>query len=140
MLTYSYIPRTADVRRSDGLQIPPNAGEPNYEQYKRWLEAGNTPSPAETPTLEQLFKAIEQTIKQHMDTVAQSKRYDNRDSCRLYAGYLNPYQAEAVAYGQWVAECWRVSNIAQAEIIAGLRSIPTPNEAVLELPMMVWPI
>jgi len=73
-----------------------------------------------------------------MDEVAQSKRYDNRDSCRLYAGYVNPFQAEAIAFGQWVAACWVASNQAQADIINGLRTIPTPTEAVAELPVMDW--
>ena len=92
------------------------------------------------PTPEQLFAAIEQAITKHMDVVAQCKRYDNRDSCRLYAGYPNPFQAEAIAFGQWVAACWVVSNTAQADIIAGTRTIPTPAEAIAELPMMVWPV
>ena len=92
------------------------------------------------PTPQEQLKAIEQAIEKHMDEVAQSKRYDNRDSCRLYAGYVNPFQAEAIAFGQWVAQCWMVSNTAQADIIAGLRTIPTPTEAVAELPVMVWPV
>ena len=92
------------------------------------------------PTPQEQLKAIEQAIEKHMDEVAQSKRYDNRDSCRLYAGYVNPFQDEAIAYGQWVASCWVASNTAQADIIAGLRNIPTPAEAVAELPVMVWPV
>lgn len=92
------------------------------------------------PTPQELLKAIEQAIEIHMDAVAQSKRYDNRDSCRLYAGYVNPFQAEATAFGEWVAQCWLVSNQAQAAIIAGTRTIPTPAEAILELPVMVWPV
>ena len=92
------------------------------------------------PTPEQLLKAIEAAIEKHMDEVAQAKRYDNRDSCRLYAGYPNPFQAEAIAFGQWVAQCWVDSNQAQADIANGLRTIPTPEEAVAELPTMGWPV
>ena len=109
-------------------------------EYLAWLAEGNTPLPADPPTPQQLLSSIEQAIQTHMDEVAQSKRYDNRDSCRLYAGYLNPFQAEAIAFGQWVAACWMVSNTAQAYIIAGTRTIPTPAEAILELPTMVWPV
>jgi hypothetical protein len=89
-------------------------------------------------TQEQLLKAIEAAIEKHMDEVAQSKKYDNRDSCRLYAGYINPFQSEAIAFGQWVAACWEVVITAQAGIIAGTRTIPTPEAAVLELPVIVW--
>jgi len=90
------------------------------------------------PTPEQLLKAIEQAIEKHMDTVAQSKRYDNRDSCRLYAGYVNPFQTEAIAFGQWVSDCWVASNEAQALIMQGLMQIPTPEEAVASLPKHPW--
>jgi hypothetical protein len=92
------------------------------------------------PTPEQLLKAIEQAIEKHMDEVAQSKKYDNRDSCRLYAGYVNPFQAEAIAFGQWVSACWVASNQAQSDIANGLRTIPTPKEAVAALPVMGWPV
>ena len=109
-------------------------------EIQQWLALGNTPLPADPPTPQEQLKAIEQAITKHMDEVAQAKRYDNRDSCRLYAGYPNAYQAEAIAYGQWVASCWVASNQAQADIIAGTRTIPTPAEAIAELPMMVWPV
>jgi hypothetical protein len=92
------------------------------------------------PTPQEQLKAIEQAIEKHMDEVAQSKKYDNRDSCRLYAGYTNPFQAEAIAFGQWVAQCWVASNQAQADIANGLRTIPTPEEYIAELPTMGWPV
>ena len=92
------------------------------------------------PTPDEILAELEQAITKHMDSAAQARRYDNRDSCRLYAGYVNPFQAEAIAYGQWVAACWVASNQAQAEIMAGTRAIPTPAEAVAELPLMEWPI
>lgn len=123
------------IRISDGAQV-----HSSNTEYLAWLAQGNTPLPADPPTPAQLLSAIEQAITTHMDKVAQAKRYDNRDSCRLYAGYPNPFQAEAIAYGQWVAACWVASNAAQAEILAGNRTIPTPEAAVLELPVMVWPV
>ena len=92
------------------------------------------------PTPQELLKAIEAAIEKHMDEVAQTKKYDNRDSCRLYAGYVNPFQDEAIAFGQWVSACWVASNQAQADIENGLRTIPTPEESIAELPVMGWPV
>jgi hypothetical protein len=92
------------------------------------------------PTPEQLLKAIEQAIEKHMDEVAQADGWDNRWSCMARAGYVNPWQAKAIKYAQWVDECWGDSFQAQADIEAGLRAIPTPEEAVLELPLMEWPV
>jgi hypothetical protein len=120
-----------------------------YEGDKQYgaIEVPQRPSPSHIwqdewvivpPTPEQLLKAIEQAIEKHMDEVAQSKRYDNRDSCRLYAGYTNPFRAEATAFGQWVSACWVASNQVQADIMNGLRTIPTPEEAVAELPIQPW--
>jgi len=108
----------------------PKRPSPNHIWQDEWVLV--------PPTPEQLLKSIEQAIEKHMDEVAQSKRYDNRDSCRLYAGYVNPFQADALAFGQWVAQCWLVSNQAQADIMNGLRTIPTPEEAVAELPNHPW--
>jgi hypothetical protein len=92
------------------------------------------------PTSEQLLKAIEQAIEKHMDEVAQADGWDNRWSCMARAGYVKPWQAKAIKYAQWVDECWIDSFQAQADIEAGLRAIPTPEQAVLELPEMVWPV
>lgn len=137
---YKLTNSTSILRLSDGAFIPSNPLNLDYEKYLGWLSDGNAPEPVDQPTQLEQLAAIEAAITKHMDSVAQAKRYDNRDSCRLYAGYVNPFQAEAIAYGQWVAACWVASNTAQAQIIAGTRSIPTPEEAVAELPLMVWPV
>jgi hypothetical protein len=87
---------------------------------------------------QELLKAIEQAIEKHMDEVAQADGWDNRWSCMARAGYVNPWQARAIKYAQWVDQCWLDSFQAEADIIAGLRDIPTPTEAVAELPVMDW--
>ena len=91
------------------------------------------------PTQAEQFKAIEQAFEQHMDAVAKSKGYDSRDSCRLYAGYPNPFQAEATAFGQWVANTWVLAFQQQQDVVAGTRPMPTAEGAVAEIPAMVWP-
>jgi len=35
------------MRLADGAIIPPNPDNTDYQEYLRWLEAGNTPEPAE---------------------------------------------------------------------------------------------
>ena len=38
---------TNSVLRSDGWSIPFDPANTDYQAYLRWLEAGNTPEPAE---------------------------------------------------------------------------------------------
>ncbi|MDA3832815.1 MAG: hypothetical protein PF495_05405, partial [Spirochaetales bacterium] len=59
-------------------------------------------------------------------------------ACVARAGYLNPWQAKGIAFAQWMDDCWAVTIQGQKDIAAGLRGIPTPEEAILELPVMVW--
>ena len=92
------------------------------------------------PTPQQLMDAIDEAIEQHTEQVAQAKQYKSGDRCVSYAGYPNPYQAQGLAYATWRTNCWVYVIQEQAKIIAGTRTIPASAEAILELPLMVWPI
>lgn len=86
------------------------------------------------------FYAIEHRIEQHMDSVAQSDKWDNRWTCSARAGYINPWQTRAIAFGQWMDACWLYTIQEQQKVIAGTRTMPTPDQAVIELPTMIWPV
>ena len=52
MITYKLINSLQDGRlcaiaRSDGWQIPIDENSQDYAEYLKWLEAGNTPLPAD---------------------------------------------------------------------------------------------
>lgn len=38
---------TACIKRSDGWVIPMHEDNTDYQAYLKWLEAGNTPTPAD---------------------------------------------------------------------------------------------
>lgn len=82
---------------------------------------------------------IEREMEKYMDDVAKTDKWDNRWTCVARAGYVNPYQTKAVAFGQWMDACWVIAIQAADDIMNGLRTIPTPEDAIAELPQMVWP-
>lgn len=89
------------------------------------------------------FRAIERAFDKHMDDTASARGYGRNGvspsaSCIGYAGYPNQWQAEAIKFAQWSAACCALLIQGQADVIAGARAMPTPEQAIAELPLMVW--
>jgi hypothetical protein len=127
---------------ADGVVFNCIDGLSYYEAYKQWIAAGNAPTPY-SPTMEQLAADIDAAFDAHIDAVAFQRGYKRAGvtpsaSCIGYAGYPNPYQAEAIKFGQWVADCCALLIAERAKVVAGTRMMPTPAEAIAELPPMVW--
>jgi hypothetical protein len=94
------------------------------------------PSNVVPPTETEIITAMEALF----DKTAQSKRYHNRLTCALRAGYPGPFQAEGIAFATWMDSCNAVAYQMQAEIKAGTRTMPTTIEEALSfLPAIVWP-
>jgi hypothetical protein len=89
----------------------------------------------ETSTANSLVAAVDD----HLNAVAATKGYDNRITCALRSGYPNPWQAEGVAFGQWMDSCYLYLYQVDADVKNGVRPVPTANELIAELPEMVWP-
>jgi hypothetical protein len=90
MFTYHLIRNSEHICRNDGLEIPPFDGEPNYEQYKIWIAAGNSPLPANP----MLPAGIWEKIKQ------------KRDKLRFEGGVkvgANWYKSTQIAIGEYNA-------------------------------------
>lgn len=74
------------------------------------------------------------------NATAQAKRYDNRITCALRAGYAGPFQLEGIAFAKWMDDCYTLAHAMFAEVQAGARPMPaTAEEALALLPPMVWP-
>ena len=103
-----------------------------------WDEAGGIYSaplrPA--PTVEDFTNAL----TAHLDATAQQRRYDNRITCMLRAGFAGPFQVEAFAFATWADACNAMAYKLQAEVQAGTRPMPPSTQALIDvLPPMVWP-
>lgn len=78
-------------------------------------------------------------LEAHYDSVAKQRRYDDRKTCTLRAGYAGPFQAEGTAFAIWM-DNQNVYAYAQLDaVLAGDREKPTPDELIAELAPMVWP-
>lgn len=91
------------------------------------------------PTAEQVVAGYVQALEAHYDTVARGRRYDNRLTCALRAGYPGPFQAEGIAFAVWMDEQNAYAYEQLALVQAGDRDQPTHEELIAELAPMVWP-
>ena len=80
-------------------------------------------------------ESINNAIQNHLDTKAKEFRYYNIISARSYAGYDNPFQAEAQTLAVWAADCWVKAGEIEADVEAGNREMPTAEEVLAELPV-----
>lgn len=88
------------------------------------------------PTVDEIVAAMESLF----DTTAQSRRYDNRITCALRAGYAGPFQAEGLAFATWMDAANATAYQLLAQVQAGTMAMPaTTTEAMALLPAMVWP-
>lgn len=78
-------------------------------------------------------------LEAHYDSTAQTKRYDNRLTCALRAGYTGPYQKEALAFALWMDTCNVLAYKTLADVVTGLVNKPSEGELISSLPLMVWP-
>ena len=116
-----------------GDAIPADAAEITVEEHQALLEgqsqgkrivadeAGHPvladPPP---PTDEQIIAQYTTGVQQHLDAFARTRNYDDILS--------------AATYATW-AKCYEIL----AAVEAGSRSMPTLEELVFELPVLVWP-
>lgn len=92
----------------------------------------------------QLFAAIDAACDNHYDAVAASRGWGRvgitpSAACAMRANYPNPWQQEAIAFVTWVDTCVAYLISEKTKIISGIRTnIPTPEEAIAELPTIIW--
>lgn len=86
-----------------------------------------------------LEESLVDVLNAHLNAVAGERRYDNRFTCSLRAGFAGPFQAEGVAFAAWMDQCNLVGYTIMAEVKAGQRAAPTPAELIAAMPIIEWP-
>lgn len=93
-------------------------------------------------TLGEIAADMEKALEHYTDTVANNgpRRYRSAESCVSYADDPDPaVAAEAAAFTAWRSAFWAAADQMKADVLAGLRPIPTLAEAIAELPQIQWP-
>lgn len=113
---------------------------PRYEYNIQTGEMVELPDLPPTPApVESSIPQYERALDNMLDTEAQSRRYTDRLTCALRAGYPGPYQVEGIAFAQWMDGCNQQAYNLMTEVMQGKTSMPTIDEFLAMFPKMKWP-
>ncbi len=60
-------------------------------------------------------------------------------TCAMRAGYPGPFQAEGIAFGTWMDSCYEAGYALMADVLAGVKPMPTVEAMLASMPAMAWP-
>lgn len=90
-------------------------------------------------TPEQIKSTLVEAVQKHLDFVARTRNYDGILSLCSYAlSTKNKFKGEGEAGLAWRDDCWEYCYQVLADVQNELRTIPTSEELVAELPEIVW--
>lgn len=87
----------------------------------------------------QIIQNYTDALTKYLDSVAQAKKYDDRITCAVRAGYPGPFQAEGQAFAAWMDAQNAKGYEIMGEVMSGARPLPTVVEFIGMLDPMVWP-
>ena len=96
--------------------------------------------PVHVETAEEIQKRLTDGVQNWMDTKVQERNYDNVHTCvgtYLYSP-IEKFRLEAEAVRDWVSYVWEKCYEILAQVEVGERDIPTLEEVISELPVLVW--
>ena len=141
-MTYQLATRGV-IRLEDSAPITRDMAE--WEEYRQWLKAGGVPEPMPVipptpPTAEEITARLTLVVQAHLDATARTRGYDGILSACSYATDTNPpFALEAQACVEFRSAVWSACYGIMADVLGGLRPIPTGEELISELPAIAWP-
>lgn len=95
--------------------------------------------PPYVPTAEEIQKMLTDGVQNYMDTTAQTRGYDNIHTACSYVNSTDEiFKAEGTACLAWRDSVWRTCYNILDEVKSGARPIPSLEEVIAELPVLVW--
>lgn len=83
--------------------------------------------------LQTLLGEYETALDNMLDNTAKAHRYNDRFTFALRAGYAGPYQAEGIAFAQWMDACNTQAYTLMNEVAAGTTQPPATIEDFLAI-------
>ena len=121
---------TAEYTELDGTIIPAMTKE---EQEAKFY-ADKTEAEAKA-----LKDAYTTAMENFMDAQANTKGYTSRYTASLRVNStVAKFKAEGQAYMDWMDTCYNLGYIVLAEVVNGIRPMPTIEEFLAELPKLDW--
>lgn len=142
MTTYKFTDGSKSaVHRIDDDGISRSSCTIENPRFLEWLASGNTPEPADPPTVGQIIADITTATQARLDSFARTRNYDGILSACTYATSAHPQFA---AEGQYCVTArdatWSALYVVMAEVEAGTRPMPTGYQDIEpDLPALVWP-
>ena len=127
---------------TDFSQVNDSKNNYIYEEYRQLLrdipQNYDDPFLVEFPTLDLTIRmnTLEQDIQNYINQTVKAIGYDNVDSIAKYLVAGNPFYAEVTAISLWVGNVWVYAHQVQADVLAGIRTMPTIEELIAELPTL----
>jgi hypothetical protein len=120
-----------------------NTSFPLSGPNEEWLtENGYTIyiQPDTKPTQEQIISSLTSAVQRYLDDTVRVKNYDSiLSACTYSTSSIPQFKAEGQACIEWRDACWSKCYSIIADVNAGLRSIPTEESIVSEMPSLIWP-
>lgn len=130
------LPAVAEWAEETALPVP--AYDPQTQQC-RFIDGAWSVEGVPGKSNDEIIKELTAALEAHYDAKAKEKRYDNRLTCTLRAGYAGPFQAEGQAFAVWMDTCNAYGYLVMQDVLEQLRPIPTAEKFIAELPELAWP-
>ena len=86
------------------------------------------------PNDEQKMDMIKRAIQLNLNVQARELGFDGINSIAKYMGFDNKYRADAESLARWTVSVWEYAEAELVKMQEGSRTVPTVDEAILELP------